>query len=128
MIKIVLITVYYSVAWIYDHLFHIFKKLFYFPEYAFKAINQGGLTSVAVSLLKCRTSVHSPASWFAIWKWKYLLLSHVLLFATPWTKPVRLLCLWDFPGKNTGVGSPIYILPKSRGNLYTLESLGSTCN
>ena len=25
-------------------------------------------------------------------------------FATPWTVAVRLLCPWDFPGKNTGVG------------------------
>ena len=25
-------------------------------------------------------------------------------FATPWTKPARLLCPWDSPGKNTGVG------------------------
>ena len=27
------------------------------------------------------------------------LLSHVWLFATPWTVPTRLLCPWDFPGK-----------------------------
>ena len=33
------------------------------------------------------------------------LLSHVWLFATPWTVGyARLLCPWDFPGKNTGVG------------------------
>ena len=37
-------------------------------------------------------------------KWKYKLLSHVQLFATPWTMPARLLYPWDFPGKNTGVG------------------------
>jgi len=30
-------------------------------------------------------------------------LSHVWLFATPWN-PTGLLCPWDFPGKNTGVG------------------------
>ena len=31
-------------------------------------------------------------------------LSHVRLFATPWTVAcTRLLCPWDFPGKNTGV-------------------------
>ena len=24
--------------------------------------------------------------------------------ATPWTQPTRLLCPWDSPGKNTGVG------------------------
>ena len=29
---------------------------------------------------------------------------------TPWTKPTRLLCPWDFPGKNTGVGS-YFLLP-----------------
>ena len=29
-------------------------------------------------------------------------LSHVRLFATPWT--ARLLCPWDFPGKSTRVG------------------------
>ena len=28
----------------------------------------------------------------------------VVKFATPWTEPARLLCSWDFPGKNTGVG------------------------
>ena len=33
------------------------------------------------------------------------LLSHVQLFATPWTLPARLLCPWDFPGKNTGMGN-----------------------
>ena len=31
------------------------------------------------------------------------LLSHVRLFAIP-MDPTRLLCLWDFPGKNTGMG------------------------
>ena len=31
-------------------------------------------------------------------------LSHVLLFATPCTvKTIRLLCPWNFPGKNTEV-------------------------
>ena len=31
--------------------------------------------------------------------------SHVQLFATTWTVwPTRLLCPWDFPGKNTGAG------------------------
>ena len=39
--------------------------------------------------------------------WSYLVLkslSRVLLFATPWTVVPRLLCPWDSPGKNTGVG------------------------
>ena len=30
--------------------------------------------------------------------------SHVYLFATPWTVAYRLLCPWDSPGKNAGVG------------------------
>ena len=32
------------------------------------------------------------------------LFSHVRLSAAPWTVPARLLCPWDFPGKNTGAG------------------------
>ena len=32
-------------------------------------------------------------------------LSHVQLFVTPWTvQSARLLCPWDSPGRNTGVG------------------------
>ena len=31
-------------------------------------------------------------------------LSCVQVFATPWTVAPRLLCPWDFPGKNPGVG------------------------
>ena len=30
--------------------------------------------------------------------------SHVWLFVTPWTIATGLLCPWDSPGKNTGVG------------------------
>ena len=30
--------------------------------------------------------------------------SHVRLFAALWTITTRLLCPWDSPGKNTGVG------------------------
>ena len=32
------------------------------------------------------------------------LFGHVPLFVTPGTVPTRLLCPWDSPGKNTGVG------------------------
>ena len=35
---------------------------------------------------------------------KVKLLSRVRLFATPWTVVYQLLCPWDFPGKNTGLG------------------------
>ena len=31
-------------------------------------------------------------------------LIHGVLLVTPWTQPARLLCPWDSPGKNTGVG------------------------
>ena len=36
-------------------------------------------------------------------------LSHVCLFATPRTVAARLLCPWDFSGKNTGVGCCILL-------------------
>ena len=35
---------------------------------------------------------------------KACVLSHVRLFAAAWTVAARLLCLWNLPGKNTGVG------------------------
>ena len=34
------------------------------------------------------------------------MLSHIQLFATPWTEPIRLLCPWDSPDKNTRVSCP----------------------
>ena len=38
-------------------------------------------------------------------KWKCYLLSYVLLSLTAWTvAPTSLLCPWNSPGKNTGVG------------------------
>ena len=33
----------------------------------------------------------------------------VQLFATPWTIPARILCPWNSPGKNTGVGSHSFL-------------------
>ena len=33
-------------------------------------------------------------------------LNRVWLLVPPWTVTARLLCPWDFPGKNTGVGKP----------------------
>ena len=32
------------------------------------------------------------------------MLSRVKLFATLWTVAQQLLCPWNFPGKNTGIG------------------------
>ena len=51
-------------------------------------------------------------------------LSHVWLFVTPWTVATRLLCPWDFPGKNTGVGCHFLlqgIFPTQGSNLQLLH-------
>ena len=53
------------------------------------------------------------------------LLSHVRLFATPWIV-VHQAPLWDFPGKNTGVGCPFLhqgIVPAQGSNLVFLYHL-----
>ena len=53
-------------------------------------------TSLACKALLCAKSVTtSPLKWN--WKWK--LLNHIQLLATPWNSP------WNSPGQNTGVGS-----------------------
>ena len=69
-------------------------------------------------------------------KSKVKLLSRVQLFATPWS-PTRLLCPWDFPGKNTGVGCHFLLpeifplqglnpgLPHCRQRLYCLSYQGT---
>ena len=53
----------------------------------------------------------------------YWLLSHALLFVTPWLQPTRLLCPWDFSGKDTGVGCHFLlqgIFPTQGSNLGLL--------
>ena len=64
-------------------------------------------------------------------------LSHVRLFATPWTVAHGLLGPWDFPGKSTGVGCHFLLqgifltqgsnpgLPHCRQMLYHLSHQGS---
>jgi len=37
-------------------------------------------------------------------------LSCVRRFATPWTVAARLLCPWNFPGKNSGVGCHFLVM------------------
>ena len=39
-----------------------------------------------------------------IYLWSAQLLSRVQLFAVPWTVAHQAPCLWDSPGKNTGMG------------------------
>ena len=64
--------------------------------------------------------------------------SRVRLFVTSWNiQLARLLCPWNFPGKNTGVGSRSFLqrifpiqgsnpgLPNCRQILYCLSHLGS---
>ena len=53
-------------------------------------------------------------------------LSHVCLFATPWTAVLRLLCPRDVPGKNTRVCChfPLRgIFPTQGSNLHLLQQL-----
>ena len=63
-------------------------------------------------------------------------LSHVRLFATPWTAAYQASLLWDSPGKNTGVGCHFLLqeifptqglnvgLPSCRQTLYHLSHQG----
>ena len=50
-----------------------------------------------------RGKLGSGENWFTVVVIK--LLNRGRLFATPWTAARQLLCPWDSPGKNTGVGS-----------------------
>ena len=48
-------------------------------------------------------------------------------FVTPWTAPARILCPWNFPGKNTGVGCHFLlqgIFPMQGSNLHLLHWQG----
>ena len=93
------------------------------------------------SPLRCKSSIsqdcfsQGPGSHpFEKWKWK--LLSHVWLFATPWT----IYSPWNSPGQNTGVGSLSLlqgIFPTQGSNpgllhcrqiLYQLNHKGSPLN
>ena len=51
------------------------------------------------------------------------MLSHVQLFVTPWILDHQLLCLWDFPGKNIGVGCHflLEVFLTQRSNLCLLH-------
>ena len=53
-----------------------------------------------IGLVRTDTSFSLPCLW-AVYMCAQSL-SHVWRFATPWTVPARLLCPWNFPGKNTG--------------------------
>ena len=51
-------------------------------------------------------------------------LNHVWLFVTPWTVTRSLLCPWDFPGENTGVGCHFLLqglFPNQGSNTHLLH-------
>ena len=52
-----------------------------------------------------------------------LMLSRVRLFATPWIVAHRLLCPWDSPGKNTGVGCTSFSRGSSRPTDQTCDKV-----
>ena len=56
----------------------------------------------------------------------YSVLSCFQLFATPWIRPISLLCPWDFSGQNTGVGCHFLfqgIFPAQGSNPHLLRLL-----
>ena len=69
--------------------------------------------------------------------WVFSHFNHVRLFLAHWTVAARLLCPWDSPGKNTGVGCHALLqgifptrgsnpsLPHRRRILYHLSHQGS---
>ena len=52
------------------------------------------------------------------------LLNHVQLFATHRLQPASLLCPWDFPGKNTGVGC--HFLPRGSSPVSSQTHISCT--
>ena len=77
--------------------------------------------SLVPGILQARTLEWVAISVSNAWKWKVKVkwLSHVRLFATPWTQPTRLLCPWDFPGKSIGVGCHCLLLQTPQHVLKT---------
>ena len=47
--------------------------------------------------------------WTPKWNFFFKSLSAVQLCVTPWTAAHQLFCPWNFPGKNTGVGSHSFL-------------------
>ena len=59
------------------------------------------------------STIYFPGLFVSAYK---VLLSHVWLFATPWTLAYQSLCPWDFPGKGTGVGCHFLLQHKVLGS------------
>ena len=76
-------------------------------------------------ILQARTLEWVAISFSNAWKWKVKVksLSHVRPSATPGLQPSRLLCPWDFPDENTGMGCHFLlqgIFPTQGSNLLHL--------
>ena len=67
--------------------------------------------SLVPGILQARTLEWVAISSSNAWKWKVKVksLSHVRLFATPWTAAYQAPPLMGFPGKRTGVGRHLHI-------------------
>ena len=58
----------------------------------------------SVSEIRSSTGAKRLSFWLCqLWITLYVLIP-VWLFANTWTVPAKLLCLWNCPGRNTGVG------------------------
>ena len=76
----------------------------------------------------------------AVWTWTQLFwgargggagpVAHLCpTLCAPWTKPIRLLCPWHFPGKNIGVGchfllQGIFLTQKLNPSLFCVSCVG----
>ena len=82
-------------------------------------IDSSPLVSAVPGILQARTLEWVGISFSNAWKWKVKvkLLSRVWLLLPHRLQPARLLCPWDFPGKNNGVGCHFLL----QGNLPNLE-------
>ena len=74
-----------------------------------------GCSQCKDNLQTSQTSLHSDGVRYSIFVTLFNAKSN-LLFVTPQTVATRLLCPWDFPGKNSGVGS-YFLLQKWKMNL-----------
>ena len=78
--------------------------IIFFPQHFLLILSQSSYLSAYI------THLFLPVSTFPLRTFNILImracqsLSHVRLFVTLWTQPTRLLCPWNSPGKDSGVG------------------------
>ena len=59
---------------------------------------------VSCSISQCSPKRQNPSACVYVCGGGGFVSKSCLTLGTPWTVARRLLCLWDFPGRNTGVG------------------------